>query len=300
MFTRTLSILLVMTGCSDYTLKGQAPVAEPSHIPFAPGPTVDIPQSDDPEPEPEPLPGSTSGKVCGPDAIVDAEVFVLDGHGATIATTRTDTQGAFEVLGLDAGVYTVRVIKDDFEKEFEVLILEGEHTELAFEECWPSRGCFGHDIVDYHQGPTKDGGLVQEHRSMPERALGDPIGGDASGSFFSLGFGGHVTIAIDGAIYDEEGFDIRIVETTYNNNPCDNWPEKAAIWGSMDGEDFVKIGEICQDSEVDLADAGLPYVTHLRIVDVSDPSSSRFPGNADAYDLDGILCLNERTDHLAE
>jgi len=147
-------------------------------------------------------------------------------------------------------------------------------------------------ITGYAPGLRKNGTMVPAPRNNPAQAVGVPSGTDAI-NFVSLGFGGTVTGKFDFVVFNRPGNDIRVTETSYGNPSCANYPEKARVYGSQNGVDFVllgdMLGDLCQDGEIDLG--GFDWIQYVRVEDVSPMSSNRFPGAADGYDVDGITVL---------
>ena len=153
----------------------------------------------------------------------------------------------------------------------------------------PGDTIFASEVIAFAQGKRKNGRSVVAERSDPLLALGAPQENDEI-NFVALGFGGSLTLKLDRPIADGPGADLRVVETSFNdtNRPCEAYPERADVAVSSDGVAFVTVVEAgCQEIEVDLSDAGLSEVQYVRITDVSDPS--RFNGNADGYDVDGVM-----------
>ncbi len=152
-------------------------------------------------------------------------------------------------------------------------------------------GCTGYSVEEYVQGLRNNNTPVEADRSNPSAVLGYPDFNNNPGGFYSLGFGGHITIRLDGGIVDHPGNDLRISETTFNSpNPqgCANYPEKAQIFVSNDNVSWYDLGIICQDGELDIAP--LSCILFVKIVDVSNPNAF---GNqiVDGYDVDGIQCI---------
>ncbi|MCX2742738.1 choice-of-anchor D domain-containing protein [Mangrovivirga sp. M17] len=157
-----------------------------------------------------------------------------------------------------------------------------------------SSECYGESVLSYNPGNRKNGRALPESRSNPEQALGEPQEND-NFNFVSLGFGGSIEIALGCEVLDREGDDLLIVETSFRDgsSSCLSYPEKAKIEASENGIDwFVVSEEICRDGSIDLADGGLEKASYLRITDISDPADFR-GGNADGYDLDGIIVINK-------
>jgi hypothetical protein len=150
---------------------------------------------------------------------------------------------------------------------------------------------FAASVVSFNQGTMKNGAAVPSVRSNATNALGAPQNTDVV-NFVSLGFGGQIVLGFDYVVFDKAGDDLQMVETSYGNPSCTNYPETARLEISLDGNVWSAVdGEFCLDQMVDVSSAGLPYFQYLRITDASHLSSSRFPGTADGYDVDGVVVL---------
>jgi hypothetical protein len=167
-----------------------------------------------------------------------------------------------------------------------ILCLNGEEMNpvpAAFSNAYAT------SVVSFTQGTMKNGNPVPAVRSNSANALGAPQGTDVV-NFVSLGFGGSIVLGFDYLVYDKAGVDFTIVETSYGNPTCTNYPETARLEVSLDNTTWYAVsGEVCLDQPVDVASAGLPYFSFLRITDASRISSLRFPGSADGFDVDGIV-----------
>ncbi len=153
----------------------------------------------------------------------------------------------------------------------------------------PVSGCYAASVVNFIQGDSFDGTTVSAIRSNAEHALGmpEPVVTNVV-NFVSLGFGGSITLAFEAPIANGAGNDIRIDEATWGNNPCNRYPERADVFASQDGVNFVYLGVACQDASFDLG--ALSWAQYVRIVDISDLLS--FSHDADGFDVNGIECLN--------
>jgi hypothetical protein len=140
----------------------------------------------------------------------------------------------------------------------------------------------------FEQGLRKDGQMVAASRSNTANALGMPQFTNTV-NFVSLGFGGRVVLKFDYAIFDQEGPEIQIVETSYGNPSCLAYPEKASVEGSLDGINWIQLTDqdLCQDGVVDVNNASV--IHYIRISDRS--AASKFSGSADGYDIDGAVVL---------
>lgn len=149
--------------------------------------------------------------------------------------------------------------------------------------------CHGAEIVSFRQGTQGNGRPVRTDRSDARKALGEPQGSDAVGSFVSLGFGGELVLKFTGVVYNREGNDLAVIETSYNGPSCRIYPETAEVFASQDGINWTSIGTNCLDGEYDLG--ALSWAQYIKVVDISDPS--RFNGSGDGFDVDGIVCLGD-------
>lgn len=111
--------------------------------------------------------------------------------------------------------------------------------------------------------------------------------------FVSLGYGGSITLAFDGAIPNGAGDDIEIVETTFGNSSCASYAEYADVYVSVDGDNFFFAKTVCRaDGLVDISDAGaFAYVNYVKIVNNNDLSTT-----PDAFDVDGVVALHNCED----
>ncbi|MEM7110347.1 MAG: DUF5689 domain-containing protein, partial [Bacteroidota bacterium] len=147
------------------------------------------------------------------------------------------------------------------------------------------------EVIDFNQGKRRNNKPVVWWRSIPEKALGQPLE-NYYFNFVSLGFGGDITLRLAPRLYDLKGDDFKVFESTFGplDIPCSWYPERAEIYVSDDGTDFVSLGQTCLSGTFDLASAGMTSIEYIRLVDVSNPSN--FFRNADGYDLDGIWPIN--------
>jgi hypothetical protein len=142
-------------------------------------------------------------------------------------------------------------------------------------------------VITYTQGLRKNGTPINLARTNPLNALGVPQGTEVI-NFVSLGFGGQLILKFDFVVFNKEGDDIKITETSYSNPLCPNYPEKALIEVSMDGNYWTLIGEVCMDSYIEMG-----YVKHFQYMRITDRSPfSQFTSSADGYDVDGVMSLH--------
>lgn len=153
----------------------------------------------------------------------------------------------------------------------------------------PDNGeCNATEVIEYIQGTSKSGGAIAGNRTDASQALGAP---ERAGSnvFVSLGYGGSLTLAFNGAIPNGPGDDIEVVETSYGNPSCAAYPEFADVYVSVDGISYDFAKTICRtDGFVDISDAGtFDYVNFVRIVNNNDLSIT-----PDGFDVDGVVAIH--------
>ena len=151
--------------------------------------------------------------------------------------------------------------------------------------------CYGAFAINYLPGTNSAGEpFMVEERMDTDKALGAPQI-DETLNFLSLGYGGEVTIVFDGAVYNADGADIEVVETTYGNQSFEAYPESADIYVSQNGIDFYLIGSVQTDGTDDLdisnAPIALAFITQVKVVDTTPEGSV----SDDGFDLDGIVAL---------
>jgi len=144
------------------------------------------------------------------------------------------------------------------------------------------------------QGKRKDGTSVLPERSNPNSVLGVPdgVGSPASG-FFSLGFGGNITVEFSLPVENGEGVDLSFHEITNGRNtyPLEkakvevsannsNWFELTPEVSSEPGGDGVVLLDVASNAS---APSSIKFV---RITDTTD--SAIHSNDADGYDLDAI------------
>ena len=139
---------------------------------------------------------------------------------------------------------------------------------------------FASEVFDVNQGFNNDGSYVLPERSDPEAVFA------ANGPFFSLGFGGELTVGFGAPVFNGPGNDVCIQEIT---NGRSSYPEELAeVYGVTDEAGSLlgtvsnranNTGLACVDLDADTAEA-------VKLVDVTDPTIHN--DNADGYDIDWI------------
>lgn len=152
------------------------------------------------------------------------------------------------------------------------------------------------NVITYNPGKRRDGSIIPAAFTSTARCLGVPQDNDSPGAdvnYVSLGFGGEIVVQLSGRITDGTGADLRIVETTPTTTNCSRIPEKVEVFGSQDGCNFVCLGSLCQDGNLDLSGSGLEWIRYVKLHDIS-PVTHPFNNDlvANGFDLDGISCLS--------
>lgn len=148
--------------------------------------------------------------------------------------------------------------------------------------------CFAADYLEYIQGTTRNGGVLPAVRTNPLKALGEPEGTDTN-VFTTLGYGGSITLAFNGAIINGPGPDIQFIETSFGQtNGCSNYPEFADIYVSYDNNSWHYAGTVCKENNtIDISDAGnFDHIYYVKAVNNNELSTT-----PDGYDLDGVIAL---------
>lgn len=144
------------------------------------------------------------------------------------------------------------------------------------------------EVVQYTQGTRKNGTALHPSRTNPENALGIPQNDDLGINFTTLGFMGSMVLKFDYVIFNHEGNDLQVIETSFGQQSCQSYPEKAYFEGSLDGMTWFPMGEICLDGELEMGDE-LYAMQYLRITDRTP--ATQFSSSADGYDVDGVIVL---------
>jgi hypothetical protein len=167
-------------------------------------------------------------------------------------------------------------------------------TELGHcKDCTPGQ-VFASSVAASAQGLRNNGSAVLPERISAGDVTGAPdgIGSPASG-FYSLGFGGSITIEFGTAVQDVVGDDLVIHEIT--NGPASYPEEKATVEVSGDGVTWFTLSEVASSKKneggasktrLDISETGLSEINFVRITDTT--VSGIHNGVADGFDLDAV------------
>jgi hypothetical protein len=206
------------------------------------------------------------GEICRDDAVDIAEAGLEYAVAIRITNSNsTNTSDGYDVDGVAAlyGCSSLPVIE------------EGE--------------CAATQVVEYVQGTRANGGAIPLNRTDEYQALGEPEGTDAM-VFVTLGYNGSITLSFGGAVPNEAGPDIEVVETSFNTAGCAAYPEYADVYVSQNGVDFFYTSTVCKsDNLVDIDDAGQgwDYVNYVKLV-----NNNLLTTTPDGYDVDGVRAIH--------
>jgi hypothetical protein len=176
---------------------------------------------------------------------------------------------------------------------------------------------FAASIVSYHQGLRKDGTAINAKESDPTQALGLPDANDGLWypRSFTLGYSGFIILELSNNVYDQPGNDLTVIETSENNPHYYSYPERAEVFVSKNGTQWISLGltgsaSQCNeflDHAFDLA-GKTDWCRYIKVVDKTDrhakalssltctPTNVSVFGNyTDGFDLDAITCGQSTT-----
>ncbi|HEY0047320.1 MAG TPA: T9SS type A sorting domain-containing protein [Flavobacterium sp.] len=149
--------------------------------------------------------------------------------------------------------------------------------------------CFATTLsgLGYVQGTKKNGSAINPNRTNAQNALGQPQMDDTI-NFVTLGYGGSLQLSFNGSVFNEEGDDLQVIETSFGSPSCENYTEKVDVEVSIDGTTWYSVGTGCMDFTIDLSDAPiyLPFINHVRLINSAESMTE------DAFDVDGIIFLH--------
>ena len=148
-------------------------------------------------------------------------------------------------------------------------------------------GPWADSFSDVEQGIRDGGDAVPATRSDPSSALGVAEDSDVEGTFFTLGFGGRITLGFDNRICNKEGVDLVLELHEVTREPYPD--ELVDVYVSEDGTDFVLAASaVNKDATIDMPDS-VPVARYVKLVDVTSTARN---DAADGYDVDGVKALD--------
>lgn len=175
-------------------------------------------------------------------------------------------------------------------------------TATSSGNVFQSADCFGKEgkvwafkVVDNNQGLKNDSSAVDANRNDPNDTLDEPDGTtNPVAGFYSLGFGGDITLKFEFPVKDGDGVDLSFHEITGGRS---SYPEENAfVEVSQTGQDgsWITIDSVMSSKDdlstgislLDFSATSLPWVQYVRITDITDPNIHA--GNADGFDLDAV------------
>ncbi|MGJ8550895.1 T9SS type A sorting domain-containing protein [Winogradskyella wichelsiae] len=233
---------------------------------------------------------SFSGDACGKTDDENALVELSQDGTTWIEYGTICRDGSIDIANTGLDYVTQIRITDTTSTSSDGYDLDGIEAVNGCEDV-PSNVCYGSAAINYIPGADSEGNPFKTLERMDtDKALGEPEMDDTL-NFLSLGYGGEVTITFNGVVYNNEGPDIEVVETTFGNFSFSNYPESADVYVSQNGIDFYLIGSVLTDNAGDLdisnAPIALAYITEVKIVDTTPNGSI----SNDGFDLDGVIAL---------
>lgn len=148
-------------------------------------------------------------------------------------------------------------------------------------------GPWADTVVSTSQGLDKSGDSIPAIRSDASQALGVAEETEPDGTFYSLGFGGSITLGFDTPFNSQ----VIVIETTRTD---EYYPkETALVEVSADNVNWITAGTVTQNGEVAFPE-DIDCAAYIRITDTSDPSIFQ-DATADGYDVDGVKTLGEKS-----
>lgn len=144
-------------------------------------------------------------------------------------------------------------------------------------------GPWADSVQSASQGLRKDGSAVPAIRSDSSSALGVAEDNTTDGNFYSLGFGGTISLGFDNGISSG----VILVEATNAGYP----QEKVKVEVSENGTTWVNAGEVTQDGSVNKPES-ITCAKYVRLTDTSNVDNFS-DGTADGYDVDGVKATGD-------
>jgi hypothetical protein len=184
--------------------------------------------------------------------------------------------------------------------------------------CNPPTCMYASNVVKYTLGLQKDGGNISLAENIPTATLGEPDANDAlnaQGKYLSLGYTGFIVLQLSSVLIDQPGNDLIVYEYSAGNPTFGTYPERAEIFVSKDGLEWVSLGlttpATCQstlDRSFDMS-GKIDWCRYVKVLDKTDrhakvlnattcavTSAWAFNDTSDGFDLDAITCAQDNGD----
>jgi hypothetical protein len=170
---------------------------------------------------------------------------------------------------------------------------------LTITPALPSIVSNASSVESYTQGLRKNGTTVTAASSIVSKTLGAPQNTELATpvNYFTLGFGGQIVLKLSSTCYRTNGTNEIVIYESSNSGDiiaCASNPEKASVYGSLNGTNWVLLNSsICMNATLGipanstLSIGGAYGIRYLKITDVSNPAFFASP-TADGFDLDGV------------
>lgn len=250
------------------------------------------------------------------DVLVNWEMLYNPGYNGAI--TAHPGVNNFQIREFVGWPWTIRIKWTD-QSGTEKQIIQGSNDET----CTPVACPFVTGVTFFHAGRQRDLQPIQPaYLTNTEKVMYEPDANDLAfndADAVSLGFYGFITVKLSGNIYDGPGTDFKVYEHTEGNPDFGAYPERAEVFISTDNSTWVSLGltnptNECHaklDWEFDIA-GKLPWFRYVKVVDKTfewawklDPTTCNptpvraFADNANGFDLDAIMCVNNAAARIA-
>lgn len=154
----------------------------------------------------------------------------------------------------------------------------------------PQVGCnpISFTTINIQQGLNKNGQPV-----IPERSNIESISAENDYKFYSLGYGGTVTLKLNTPMINDIGEDITITEVTDGRTGGPNtYPEKMILEFSEDGINFIRYGEINNNQYINRINLDSVFnqinsINFVKFIDTTDRNSLT-DTQSDGFDIDAV------------
>jgi hypothetical protein len=159
-------------------------------------------------------------------------------------------------------------------------------TNVAHSSAWALNSCSTDrpsEVVAFQRGTFPPEAATAPETSDPNILLRTATTAES----VSLGIGGAITLKFSVPVANYPASGALTIERPQGALPCSSYPVRAEVSGSIDGEHFFPLGTFCESSGFSLGT--LPWISYLRIRDVTDPSDPAFASiPARGFDMSAV------------